>query len=349
MAAFLPGYEVQPDVDGVAHSLLKLEESAISIVSETSCSVTPQLAPSTADETLAYRCSVGFQIIREDLIPATTADGAVASTSSPSTSPSTSSSPSSPSSPLVYCMRHNFKPVSINSPSFPIANARIQQAMESTITFLNTLPADSPFVTHLTSCKFISSWDEASCFLTLSYSDAPSEPELWTSSASDLHALNDLTSITARFKKTKLSFPQDLPPFVNDTITVRGAQITYRKPEDAFQHPNPTTMHKALSWLLETMTKIHASGATNGEPPVPLSLLEMYCGCGAHTIPLAKALPQSLYHHILAIELDQVSGRRLAHTHVRTHHRRRHSHSYVCSGSWTAASTTSPSTDCRTS
>jgi len=27
----------------------------------------------------------------------------------------------------------------------------------------------------------------------------------------------------------------------------------------------------------------------------------MYCGCGAHTIPLAKALPQSLYHRMLAM------------------------------------------------
>ena len=138
-------------------------------------------------------------------------------------------------------------------------------------------------MTHLTSCKFVSSWDEASCFLTLSYSDAPSEAELWTPSASDLHAPNDLTSITVRFKKTKLSFPQDLPPFVNDTIavTVRGAPIACCKSEDAFRHPNPTTMHNALSWLLETMTKIHASGTTNGEPLCPFR----FSKCTAAAVP----------------------------------------------------------------
>jgi len=111
----------------------------------------------------------------------------------------------------------------------------------------------------------------------------------------------------------------------NYTIKVRGAQITYRKPEDAFQHPNPTTMHKALSWLFETMTKIHASGATNCEPPcAPFASRNVLrlrrphhpASQGAPAIPL----PPHARH-----ELDQVSGRRLAHTRTLSTHTK-HTH-----------------------
>jgi tRNA (uracil-5-)-methyltransferase len=55
-------------------------------------------------------------------------------------------------------------------------------------------------------------------------------------------------------------------------------------------------MSNALRWMLQCISGIVSSG--NG----PLNLLEMYCGCGAHTIALAKS---GMLDRILAVELDR--------------------------------------------
>ena len=65
------------------------------------------------------------------------------------------------------------------------------------------------------------------------------------------------------------------------------------QPEDAFCHPNKHTMSKALDWLITRIESIESESPT---------LLEMYCGSGAHTIPLSKC---SVISKILCVELDQ--------------------------------------------
>jgi 23S rRNA (uracil1939-C5)-methyltransferase len=75
--------------------------------------------------------------------------------------------------------------------------------------------------------------------------------------------------------------------------------IFYHKPEDAFQHPNGNTMLQALGWI---MTKLHSIERKRSENKKDFRLLEMYCGCGAHTIPIAKC---AIFDSIVAVELDQ--------------------------------------------
>lgn len=76
------------------------------------------------------------------------------------------------------------------------------------------------------------------------------------------------------------------------------------------KHPNGNTMLQALQWMLHKMTSIvshyhnhnhktndnHNSNATSS-----INLLEMYCGCGAHTMPIAKT---GIFENIVAVELD---------------------------------------------
>lgn len=88
-----------------------------------------------------------------------------------------------------------------------------------------------------------------------------------------------------------------LPP----TIAKPGqqyVQIQYEKPSTAFQHPNASVMLTSLQWILNIMSSI-ANTQINTKPP---RLLEMYCGCGAHTLPLAKS---RLLSEIVAVELDE--------------------------------------------
>ncbi|GMI22093.1 hypothetical protein TeGR_g7590 [Tetraparma gracilis] len=277
MVSLLPGYEAQMSEDGVAHSRDKLRSSLDSFLSVAPHPSTTTLLPSTSEESHSYRAACGFQIIRESELP---------------------SSPPSPShDPLVYCMRNDFRPVSLQSKVFSIANPRIQVSMELTIDFLNSLPPSHPFLEHLTSCKFVTSWDEKECFLTLSYGDAVSDSAVWEERGAELAGLAGLTAVTARFKKTKLVVGS--PDTVHDTIVVEGVPIVYEKPEDAFQHPNPCTMHKALVWMFEQMRAVAAA-----HPRRALNLLEMYCGCGAHTMALGKVGGPALWSKIVAVELD---------------------------------------------
>ena len=77
--------------------------------------------------------------------------------------------------------------------------------------------------------------------------------------------------------------------------------IQYEKPSTAFQHPNAGVMLTSLHWILNTLSSIskqHTTSTTRAKP----RLLEMYCGCGAHTLPLAKS---GLLTEIVAVELDE--------------------------------------------
>jgi tRNA/tmRNA/rRNA uracil-C5-methylase (TrmA/RlmC/RlmD family) len=76
--------------------------------------------------------------------------------------------------------------------------------------------------------------------------------------------------------------------------------VHYEKPETAFYHPNPNAMTKALAWMLDRLTCISIS-KQNANSDSKLKLLEMYCGCGAHTVALGRS---GLISQILAIELD---------------------------------------------
>jgi tRNA/tmRNA/rRNA uracil-C5-methylase (TrmA/RlmC/RlmD family) len=83
-------------------------------------------------------------------------------------------------------------------------------------------------------------------------------------------------------------------------VTTTIFPVHYEKPETAFYHPNPNAMTKALAWMLDRLTCISIS-KQDANNDSKLKLLEMYCGCGAHTVALGRS---GLISQILAIELD---------------------------------------------
>ena len=90
--------------------------------------------------------------------------------------------------------------------------------------------------------------------------------------------------------------PQTNPQPQRQRQRQRQPQMTiqYRKPLDAFHHPNGKVMLKALDWILSKIGFIATTSSCS-------SLLELYCGCGAHTMPIAKL---NLLSHIVAVEMD---------------------------------------------
>jgi hypothetical protein len=105
------------------------------------------------------------------------------------------------------------------------------------------------------------------------------------------------------------------PPFSNPATqgwhNRLAIPVHYEKPNTAFYHPNAGAMTKALEWMLGRLSWIVREKATvmtntrTGHmlsPSPRMSMLEMYCGCGAHTVALAKS---GLLEEIVAVELDQ--------------------------------------------
>ena len=280
---YLPGYQYQLQDNAVLHSISKLQQSKGDL--QPQCSAEVQIHPcSTQEETLRYRCNCSFQMILDD------ADR------------------------LHYAMRQKRKPVLLKSSMFPIANLGIQAVMTNLLQQLNDNETNHCHTLrrHLTSISFSSSWNERDIVVTLHY-DAPVEVTEWSTQASLLRTHLNILKITGRSKGRLHSVPTEVV-YLRDTIWINpinqivtiglqdaamstSIQVDYLKHETAFFHPNPRTMTQALTWILSRLITMTTKSNTKS-----ISLLEMYCGCGAHTIALAKS---KLLTDILAMELDQ--------------------------------------------
>lgn len=298
----LPGYEAGIETSGVDHSRQKLKDSADRL-SQTLAEIDPHHQPFietmgcyTEDETWTYRCRCNFQIVLQ-------------------------------STECRYAMRSKGQPVLLGTQnSFPIATKRIQTAMQEFMDVLNSEHTENDTIGnrgHLTSCTFSSAWrdtPDADCVLTLHY-DHPLEP-IWNKQASKVCQTLRLRQLNGRSKGTLLLVKgyedkegSDTEATIRDTVyllpngesdnaarwrvslepvSTTTIPVHYDKPESVFYHPNPKAMTKALAWMLNRLDSI-----SNHERP--LSLLEVYCGCGAHTVALGKS---GLVSRILAVESD---------------------------------------------
>ncbi len=312
----LPGYECQLGENGLTHSKSKLESAANDLISSSSVSISVsnvhQMPCLSHKETVDYRSACAFQIIK--------------TVSDESDDPECESD-------LCFAMRSKKIAKPLNSDHFPIATPRIQCAMKLVVENLNkrynvdqgNQIYKSPFVfnqlrTHLCSASFVSSWnDDLDCIATFNYSqplysDETSKQKM-LSEAGLLCSKCNITTLILRSKKMKEVVGRS-PPYIDDVLylilgddTIRvdlscsgdncpsTIPIYYHKPEDAFQHPNGNTMLLALEWMLNKLKAIGESRTSK-----PFNLLEMYCGAGAHTMPISKAC---IFDAIVAVELDQ--------------------------------------------
>ena len=274
-AVYLPGYHSQLNEDAIQHSIDKLNESKEDLQLRFPAEIKTHPCV-TLDDTLGYRCKCTFQLIRDEC------------------------------GRLQYCMREKGRAFSLGSSRFPIANLGIQNAMESLLVELNVnSDSRSAVGDHLTSVSFASSWNESDVIVT-AYYDSPIEEQEWVTEAKGIRNKLNLLKFSGRSKGRLVSVPIETV-YLRDTLwldlqtdtvacgrsnTPSDLNVDYEKPETAFFHPNPHAMTKALSWML---TRIRTMST-------PKVLLELYCGCGAHTIALANS---GLLTKILAIELDQ--------------------------------------------
>ena len=120
---------------------------------------------------------------------------------------------------------------------------------------------------------------------------------------------DDLWMVVQQDVAHKVSSVSLVPPsFLNiDTSYQITVKIRYQKTTEAFQHPNAGVMLTSLHWILNTLSQISKELSKSCTDISTSSiqkprLLEMYCGCGAHTIPCAKS---GILSEIVAVELDE--------------------------------------------
>jgi tRNA (uracil-5-)-methyltransferase len=101
-------------------------------------------------------------------------------------------------------------------------------------------------------------------------------------------------------------------PFIDEVLSIQGRQFHYRQVEGTFTQPNAQVNCQMLSWACDML-----AGSTG-------DLLELYCGSGNFTLPLAqhfrqvlatevvKAAVQAAHHNLAVNQIDNVHVVRLS-------------------------------------
>ena len=277
-------------------SVRKLEETAATLRQALSRSpdVFPcRLQPSTDREAQGYRCRCSFQIVTSN------------------------------NGDLRYAVREDGKAVTIDN--FAIANWRIQQAMQELLASLRQASSCRVLVANLTSVTFVTSWNPArTCLVTLHYNaslrECADEWKLAARQVVERHGWQELTGRSKRYVLRALTTTNtgedDL--IIQDSIHLQLANgewrvtlekdalsklfpiqtVEYVLSSSAFAHPNAHVMCQALTWMLNRIEGIILSSNQVEKP----TLLELYCGCGAHTMALLRS---GLLARIFAVEIDE--------------------------------------------
>ncbi|MBU2887155.1 tRNA (uridine(54)-C5)-methyltransferase TrmA [Gilvimarinus agarilyticus] len=110
--------------------------------------------------------------------------------------------------------------------------------------------------------------------------------DAWHAEAEALTSLLSV-SIIGRSRKQKVIIGRD---YVIEKLSVLGREYTYQQIESSFTQPNAVICQKMLTWAVEKSLDIGGD------------LLELYCGNGNFTLPLAQN-----FDKVLATEISKVS------------------------------------------
>jgi len=162
---------------------------------------------------------------------------------------------------------------------FPIASQRINELMPR----LKAAWAEPTLGHKLFQVEFLTTL-AGDALITLCY-HRPVDAA-WQAAAEKLAAELGV-SIVGRSRGKRLVVGRD---YVSEALTVAGRTFVYRQPEGAFTQPNGEVCQKMLNWAYDAL------GQRDDD------LLELYCGNGNFTLPLATRVRK-----VLATEISKTS------------------------------------------
>ena len=164
--------------------------------------------------------------------------------------------------------------------SFPIASRRINELMPQ---LKAAWQASETLSFKLFQVEFLTTLS-GDALITLAYHRPLNDA--WQTEAEQL-AEKLGVSIVGRSKGKRIVIGRD---YVTEQLTVAGRTFSYRQPEGAFTQPNGEVCQKMLNWAFEAL------GERSDD------WLELYCGNGNFTLPLATRVPK-----VLATEISKSS------------------------------------------
>ena len=164
--------------------------------------------------------------------------------------------------------------------SFPIASRRINELMPQ---LKAAWQASETLSFKLFQVEFLTTLS-GDALITLAYHRPLNDA--WQTEAEQL-AEKLGVSIVGRSKGKRIVIGRD---YVTEQLTVAGRTFSYRQPEGAFTQPNGEVCQKMLNWAYDVL------GERSDD------LLELYCGNGNFTLPLATRVPK-----VLATEISKSS------------------------------------------
>ena len=163
---------------------------------------------------------------------------------------------------------------------FPIASRRINELMPQ---LKAAWQASETLSFKLFQVEFLTTLS-GDALITLAY-HRPLD-DTWQAEAEGLAAKLGV-SIVGRSKGKRIVIGRD---YVTEQLTVASRVFSYRQPEGAFTQPNGEVCQKMLNWAYDVL------GERTDD------LLELYCGNGNFTLPLATRVPK-----VLATEISKSS------------------------------------------
>lgn len=167
----------------------------------------------------------------------------------------------------------------------PIASERINELMPK---LLAAVRAEPVLLSRLFQVEFLSTL-RGNTLITLIY-HKPLDLA-WESAARKLESELGVWLI-GRSRKQKVVLSQD---FVTESLRVRGTTYRYRQMEGGFTQPNASVCEYMLEWACDAAAKIALESPGS-------DLLELYCGNGNFSLPLAKH-----FRRVLATEVSKTS------------------------------------------
>ncbi|MBJ7551084.1 tRNA (uridine(54)-C5)-methyltransferase TrmA [Marinomonas ostreistagni] len=116
--------------------------------------------------------------------------------------------------------------------------------------------------------------------------------DVWNQAAHELNGLFPACHFIGRSRKRKQILTRD---FVMETLTVNGRKYHYQQVENSFTQPNAGISEKMLEWALDV------TQGCSGD------LLEMYCGNGNFSIPLARRFDRVIGTEIAKVSVNSAS------------------------------------------
>ena len=183
---------------------------------------------------------------------------------------------------MYYAMFDSNDPrTPIRVDQFPVASELINELMPTLLDAVKTVPV----LRHkLFQVDFLTT-QTGEALISMLYHKPIDED--WFAAAQTLNEAFPHCHFIGRSRKKKMILTRD---FVMETLTVNGKKYHYQQVENSFTQPNAGINESMLSWALDVTQ--NESG----------DLLEMYCGNGNFSIPLARR-----FDRVVATEISKVS------------------------------------------